>query len=212
MLMNLSDQEQFEMLKKFWNEYGKFIILAVIVGLGLGYGWRFWQSRQYIHQQTASVLYFQWLSHNQISVDKKTATVELDQLQQQYSGSAYATFASFLVAGHAAQEGDYTEAERQLNWVIQHTRTDGFKAIAQIRLARVYANESKTEEALAMLAQVKAHYFEPMAQEVKGDIYHKTNHPTEAKSAYLSAKVGYDQLGLLNNLLSMKIASGFASQ
>ena len=39
-MSNLSNKEQADLVKAFWNDYGRWIAIAIIIGLVLGFGWR----------------------------------------------------------------------------------------------------------------------------------------------------------------------------
>ena len=54
---NMSDKEQIDMLKKWWTNYGKSILIAIIVGLLLGYGWNYYRTHQATTREQASLIY-----------------------------------------------------------------------------------------------------------------------------------------------------------
>jgi predicted negative regulator of RcsB-dependent stress response len=54
---HLSDQEQKQMLKDWWKEYGSAIILAVIVFFAGNYGLRYWHGYKVKKEEAASFAY-----------------------------------------------------------------------------------------------------------------------------------------------------------
>ena len=52
-----TEDEQVEVLKRWWNENGKSAIFGIVLGLGAIFGWREWQGHVSIQAETASQLY-----------------------------------------------------------------------------------------------------------------------------------------------------------
>ena len=47
---NLSNKEQADLVKAFWNDYGRWISIAILIGLLVGFGWR-WHNNHEQKQQ-----------------------------------------------------------------------------------------------------------------------------------------------------------------
>jgi len=54
---DMTDREQIDMLKKWWKDYGQSIAIAIMVGLVLSFGWRYWRAHQQQQVEQASSLY-----------------------------------------------------------------------------------------------------------------------------------------------------------
>ena len=52
-----TEEEQVEALKKWWDENGRSTIAAIIVALGIGFGWQGWQKYQDTESENASQRY-----------------------------------------------------------------------------------------------------------------------------------------------------------
>ena len=53
----MTDKEEREFIKKWWNDYGKLLMVAVVVGLCVGFGWRYWRQHKITMSEQASATY-----------------------------------------------------------------------------------------------------------------------------------------------------------
>ena len=56
-----TDQETIELIKQWWHDYGKYLAIAVFVGLAMGLIWHAWRQHQVNQIAQASRLYEQLL-------------------------------------------------------------------------------------------------------------------------------------------------------
>lgn len=206
MAYTATDREQIEELKKWWNEYGKAIAIAVIVGLFIGFAWRYWHIYVAAKETAASEIY---QSMGQASLLKQEGVVAQDalQLQSQYSKTVYASLASFLQAQVAVSQGHYVDADTSLIWVMNHSQNSAFQQIARIRDARVLLQLSKLDQAMNVISTVSDGAYQPMIDEVKAEIYAAQGNNKKAADLFQTAKAGYDLAGISNPLLNLKVAN-----
>ena len=202
----MTEKEQLEQIKEWWNRSGKWLAVAVIIGLAIGFGYRYWQRHEIKQDEAASQLY------QMVAVErfKKQPGVELQyvkQLQSNYSDSPYSTFAAFLLAKDQVAQKQFQQAVTYLDWVVQHAPTKSLKQLARIRAARVLVAMKQNKKAMEMLANVDDKTFLPMIENVKGDIYHAEGNVKAADAAYQKAKIGYMALGVENPLMLMQLSS-----
>jgi predicted negative regulator of RcsB-dependent stress response len=202
---NMTNKEEMDMIKRWWHQYGKVIAIAITIGLMLGFGWRYWRQHKVEQANQASVL-FQKLTVADYQKKSKVARVIAAQLMQQYGATPYADLAAFWWAKQLVQEKNLQQAYEKYQWVLKHGRVDQFKSIARIRAARILLEEKKFQPALDMLSKKADPSFQPVIDEVKGDIYSAQQHPKAARSAYQSAKTGYAAAGENDPILTMKLA------
>lgn len=200
-----TDQEQMEMLKRLWQDYGKWVVLTLIVGLALGFGWRYWQQQQLTHRQQASAMYQQLLVAN--SENNTEVVVQISgEIVKRYPKTEYAHLANLMAAKAAVSKDNFDLASQQLTQVMNDSKNKGLQQIARLRLARVLLTQGKTQEALKTVSVVTDKTYQPLNDEITGDIYMAMNDVAKAHAAYQAAQLGLSSAGGEDRLLAMKLA------
>ena len=202
---NLSDKEQVELLKKWLREYGVAITVAIIFGLGLGFGWRYWHRHKIEQAEHASMVYQQLqvaASQNQFNIARMLAT----QLINKYHSTPYASMAALLWARDAVLQNNLKLALAKLQWVVKNGKTVSLKQIARLRAARILLAQKKYQPALNLLKTVDDPVYQPLVDSVKGDIYGAMGKTALAKKSYKFAQSGLKAGGLVDPFLNMKIS------
>lgn len=194
-----TEEEQVEAVRRWWNEYGRSTIVAVVIAVAAGFGWRAWQANQQQQVAQASDVY-QALLRSIEKMDPSAPTpqgIELaEQIKRDYGDSAYAQFAALHLAAMSVNKDDLAGAQAQLEWVLSKAAADSDVArIAQQRLARVVAASGDTEQALQMLAAAEPGPYGASYALAQGDILLAAGRQEEAREAYsraleLAATVG----------------------
>ena len=205
MRSNTTDQEQVEMLKKWWKDYGKGIMIAIVIGLAVGFGWRYWHQQQIQHSEQASIAY-QSMMVADVEKQPKVAQKYADQLLKDFRDTSYASMAGLFLARTAVQQNKLPDALARLQEVINKGKVASIKQIARIRAARVLLAQKKLAEALAVLSTVDDKTFEPLIENVKGDIFQAQGKGAAARKSYEAAKTGLSTIGINNPILVMKLA------
>ena len=205
-MANAVDKEQIAMLSKWWHDYGRGILIAIIIGLIVGFGWKFWSHRRDQHKAKASQSY-QVLFQLSALKDTKGMQKQLALLKKDYSDTPYASLGAMIVARVDVQASNYKDALTQLNWVIKHSKVKSFKQIGQIRAARILLNQKQYSRALLKLKPLNDKSFQPMVDSVKGDIYTAEGKNAQAEKAYSAAQKGYQAENLQSPFLNMKLIS-----
>jgi predicted negative regulator of RcsB-dependent stress response len=211
---HLTDEEQLQQLKNWWKENGNSLIVAVLVGLIAYFGFQWWQNDQRQQAEQASVIYSELLDSIEITdgetlSEEKQATANylIKQLQDDYSSSLYAINANFVSAKIAVDNGDLEAAIAPLSWIIVEADASA-KALAEIRLARVYIAQENYDAALELLNTEKAASFLSLNAELKGDILVIKEAWDDARSSYQQA---LDALGesssFRRRLIPIKLAN-----
>ena len=189
-----TDEEQVEVLKKWWKENGSSTLISIAVALAVVFSWRTWQDSQQANIDNASFAYQELLEAiaavEADPDDIKIATVDFmaQELKENYSGSGYSLFAALLKARQAVNDDDLVSAEEELNWVLANNSSHEMTLVTELRLAKVLHQQSKTDEALALLARTDTGAFTHAFLELKGDILVNEEDYQGAVDAYASAE------------------------
>ena len=199
----LTEQEQIELLKQWIKQYSLVILAGLAISLIAITGWRYWQARQERILYHASSVYDEMLTAR-VQSDAEAVKVQSSKLFSHYTGTAYAQMAAFMLARDAINQKNYTVAEKQLNWVIKNSKTSPLRQVARIRLARVYINEKKADESLAVLKTVDDKSFIGLIDEIRGDAELAKNNNTKAREAYQLALNEIPNAEVTRPILQMK--------
>ena len=199
----LSEQEQLDTIKKWWNQYGS-ALTTVILLIALSYaGWQWYKSTEEKRAVQASQSYEQLLSALS-SQDDTQSNLLAERVITDFPKTIYADFASFTLAYNAVYHGALDDAKRYLQRVIDQSTVAEAKQIARIRLARILNEQQHYEQALELLSKVEYEALTAMIEEMKGDIYLAQGKLTEAKAAYQITLAQLSEAGVSSPLLQMK--------
>lgn len=200
-----TEDEQVELLKKWWAENGKSAIFGIVLGLGAIFGWREWQEHRLGQTEIASELYQQALmATNQDNVQE--ARTRANELLSGYGDTGYAVFARLILAHLAVEEEDYNTAEQQLNDALAAVDSPSLQHEITIRLARVLIAGQKADQALTLLNKNDYGAFAPVYSELKGDAYAQQNKLDEARQAYQQAITESQDSANDISILNLKLA------
>jgi len=199
-----SEEQQVEAIKRFLREHGLSIAAGILIGLGGLYGFREYQASQLEAQEAQSAAYAALVEKAAAEgADKKAWLVDAQKFIAEHKDSNYSHLTALLAAKEAVVLKDYAAAELQLSAVISSSKVPEVLAIAQLRLARVQAEQAKYQEALATLAATMPAAFAAQQNELKGDVLLKTGDEAAALAAYKAAQAG-SEAGK-NPLLDVKL-------
>ncbi len=206
-----TDEEQVELIKSWWKENGKTLLLSVIVVLGGWFGWNSWQTSQQQKAEAASELYSQLVdavaqpAAQQTEEQKASAVALATELKTTYAGTAYADFGALFLARFAADAGDFAAAAAELQAVVNTSKADAVKYTAQARLAQVLIQQEKFDEALALVNTVPDPAYTVQFEDAKGDALYRKGDNAEARNAWIRARDAAQTLGLNTQPLQRKI-------
>lgn len=205
----VTDREQLQALRDWWGRQGQYIVMIIAVALIALLGYRLWQRYQTQKKLEASAAYQQVMSlflQPPITRNNKDLLQRISTLKQKHSSSPYASLAALMAAQVAVSEKDQALALTQLQWVIQHSDSKQVRQIARLRAARVGLAEENIDLAKTLLATVDDKTFQPLIDEVKGDIAVAEHKPAMAHQAYEQAQSAYEAVGQTNPVIAMKLA------
>lgn len=177
------EQEQLEELKAWWGEYGRLVILAVVVSalvIAAMHSWRY-----YRHTETLSAAaLYQQLDQAERAGDRRKVLDIAGQIVSGYGSTPYGAFAALSAARAAFEDGNLAEAKSRLTWVIEHARADAVRDVARLRLAGVLLDEKNYVEALKAVEARPAEAMAGLYADLKGDILLAQGNTAEARNAY----------------------------
>jgi len=183
---DLEEQEQLAALKAWWNEHGGAIILGATLVLAAVGAWNAWTWYQRSQSAQAAVLY-DTLQKASRANDLKTTRETAGAILENFPRSAYAPLAALVSAKVQFQAGDLKTARAQLQWVIEHARSDEIRSIAALRLASVLLDDNEPDAALKILEAKPHPGFEALYASQRGDILATQKKRSEARAAYKTA-------------------------
>ncbi len=189
-----TEEQQLETLKRWWQEYGKSIILGAVIGLGGLFGWRYYQSHQ-VETRAAGAEAFAQISE-QLATEGQAAFEQASAFVEQNQGNNYGELAALLLAAEAVKVNDLALARQQLELALAGTEDPALSDTIRLRLARVLLAQNEPTEAQSYLDNVTADAFGALRSEVQGDLFMAQGQRDAAGDAYRAAR---DAGGLTDN-------------
>lgn len=180
-----SDEEQVEILKRWWKEYGLTLIAGIVLAIIIASGWQYYQRHQWQTQEHASFIYQELVSaaHNNQAIDTYA-----DELMIHYPQTPYAKLAAFWLTKVAVMNNHLSDAATQLEWIMSHSdHSNVLHSLAQLRLARIYIEQNQAKNALMLLNAFSDKSYWGVSKMIQGDAYLKLGNKAEARYAYQAA-------------------------
>lgn len=194
MSIHLSEEEQLEVLKRWWKDYGKTVITAALVAVVGYFGYTTWQDQQRQKAENASETYEQLIKLVNVEqgktlsdADRATINHLAEELKDGDSESMYAHSAAFFLAKLAVTDNKLDVAAAELKWVLSAKPDTATEQLARLRLARVLTAQAAYADALAQLSPEPAAAFTAEYAEARGDILKLQGDLDAARTAYEKA-------------------------
>ena len=203
-----TEEEQVEALKRWWQENGKSLILAIAVSVGGVLSWNAYQDHQTNESELASVYFQQLMTSAPAGQLGETEIAEIrynsDLLKKEFSASTYAQFAALMIARVEVQEGNLASATTELEWVIAQQGDVEVRTLATLRLAKLLGAQNQYDEALALLVDADDAW-QLGRLETRGDLLVAQGDLDAARAAYTEASLLAVTSGTNNPLLGLKL-------
>lgn len=191
---HITEEEQIEALKRWWEENGKQTILGIALIVGGYFGWQAWTDHSADQASAASLVYqemlenMEGLNSGQALTEPEQLSVNLlaDQLKAEHTDTQYAFYAALAKAKLAVDAGDLDAAASELQWAMDNA-DDTNESIARLRLARVESARGNLDSALKLVQGVDAGDMKSAYEDAKGDFYLAQGNSAAAFTAYQSA-------------------------
>jgi predicted negative regulator of RcsB-dependent stress response len=203
------EDEQLIALRSWWEENGTSLLIAIVVAIVGVVGWRWYGDHKQTQSEAASAVYQQYLEARASNAD---AASLLAQLDKDFPKSSYRVFTLFYRAADAAKAEKYSDAAPLLATAIDVANDAKLRDVARLRYAKVLAQMSEHDKALAQLDSIRGEGFRSSAAELKGDILMAQGDVKGAQAAYQAAvdarvgEAGAAESGRQDGVLDAKLA------
>ena len=181
----ISDEEQMNRFKEWWNEYG--ISLLILVGLAITsiVGWNFYSDNRQQNIEASTALYAEY-----VDAAAEAKAVIAQQIKAEFPDTSVHSLVALDEAKKAADDENLAAAIQALVEARDAAPDALLAELAMIRLAKVQYAQGNTEEALQTLQSVRNRGYKSWALELTGDIYLAEGDSERAFAAYSSALNG----------------------
>lgn len=198
------DYEQSERVQQWLRQNGVSILVGIVLGLVLIFGWQAWKSHRANHRAAASAQFA--ALQNAIDQGKDSeADAIVATLEKDYGDSTYAVFAAAMLARQEAGNNHLDKAAAALQWAVSHADSVAVKGLMQLRLARVQLAQGKANDALTTLQTVPRGDYTGLAAELRGDALVKLGRADAARQAYQAALAALGEGVPQRGIVKMKI-------
>ena len=201
----LSEKEQIQYIREWWQENRSYILTALIIVIGGITGNNTWKSSVIEKQLSASSLYESLaveISENNLEAGKMIA----DQISEDYSDTVYYEKAKLAMAYFYMSQSRDEDAANSLRNILSKSSDSELSLIAEMRLAKIMLYQKKYQEVIDMLKGNIGHAFETKYSELLGDAYFGLEELDKAEFAYMAALKNSVQAQIVDaSLIQMKI-------
>lgn len=180
----LTDEEQAERLKQWWDKNGTSLVVGLILAVGAVVGWRYYQGYVADRADAAAAVFTAYLDERNAGSPSGDALRTIDD---DYTGSAYHIFALLYRAADQAEEKDWEETLALLERAIELANADMLRDIARYRAAKVLYQLDRLDDSEAQLAQIRSVGLAAPVSELAGDLAVARGDLAGAEQAYRAA-------------------------
>lgn len=181
-----SEKEQLDEMRAWWSEYGKVIILGIVIAVGGLIGWNSHKDSKLEAQVEASEL-FETLALHVTGGKLDDAESVADDLVTNYANTTYAAQSRLAMARLYMDQNRDQDAADTLNELLAMDANDELKNIARVRLAHVLLYQDKAQEVVDLLDGVSVGAFNSLYDEQRGDAFTALGQYENAGDAYRRA-------------------------
>jgi predicted negative regulator of RcsB-dependent stress response len=201
----LSEKEQIQYIREWWQENRSYILTALIIVIGGITGNNAWKSSIIEKQLSASSLYESLaveISENNLEAGE----IITDQITEDYSDTVYYEKAKLAMAYFYMSQSRDEDAANSLRSILSKSSDSELSLIAEMRLAKIMLYQKKYQEVIDMLKGNTGHAFETKYSELLGDAYFGLEEFDKAEFAYMAALQNTNQAQIIDaSLIQMKI-------
>ena len=179
-----SEEEQLAALRNFWQRYGLWIAIGLVLVIGGYLAWSYYKHSQLQRAQAASEVYEDF---QQNVTDEAVSNPLAQRLDDEFEGSSYQVFSLFTRAATAVENGELETAAAFLETASSGGAEQELKDVALLRLARLRQQMGDSDAALTALGATRGEGNRSLVAELKGDIHLVRGEADLAREAYAAA-------------------------
>lgn len=202
---DLSEKEQIEEMRAWWSENGRFVIIGVVLGVAIIFGWNQWRSSIEYAQIEASNL-FEEVMGAVATGDTDTAEVAANNLFNNYDRTVYPDQTRLALARLYMDKGRDQDAVDVLRQLVVDEEESELQLVGRLRLAKVLLYQNKAAEVIELVEGRTEGGFAARYSEILGDAYAANGDYAAAQTAYLAALAEDQSLQTIDSsLVQLKI-------
>lgn len=180
----LTDEEQAERLKAWWDKNGTSLLIALVVAIAVVVGWRYYQTYTTDRANAASEVFRSYL---EARAQAEPVNDYLETIDNEHEGSSYHVFTLLYRAADQVQEQDWEEALALLERGIELADERNLKDSARYRAAKVLYELDRLDRCTAQLAEITSPGLRAQVAELSGDVAFAQGDIGTAREAYQAA-------------------------
>lgn len=177
MAEHLTEEEQIESMKRWWDDNGKSTLVGIALAVTGYFGWGAYQDSQQSAAEAAASSYEALMQSINSAPQGQSPSAEQQAtaqhlakgLKAEHGGSLYAAQAALFMAQQAVNANDLERAVTELQWVLNSDVEQSLALLTRARLARVQLALQAFDEALATVSDVDSGVFKSSFAEIRGD-------------------------------------------
>ncbi|WP_130831025.1 YfgM family protein [[Erwinia] mediterraneensis] len=196
-----NENEQVDVLRRFFANNGKALAAGLVIGLVALGGWRYWASHQESSSQQVSARYQQLTSAMQAD---KPQTLEAVEKFASENNNTYGALAALDLAKQYVDGNQLDKAAAQLQSGLNDTKDANLQAVLNLRLARIQLQQNQADAALKTLESVKGEGWTAIVADIRGEALLSKGDKQGARDAW-SKGVASDASPALKQMMQMKM-------
>ncbi len=205
--LDLEEQEQLDQIKSFWAQWGNLItgfVTLVLVCFAAWNGWNYWQQRQ----ATQAAVLFDTFEEASKQGDLALLARSLSDMQDKFPRTTLTAQASLLAAKTYFDKDKAADAEKPLEWVVDHASDQAYIALARLRLSALAIERKDMAKARSWVEGKTAPAgFQPLFDDRMGDIALIEGKHEEAKTRFTSAYKSMEESTEYRRLIEVKLGT-----
>lgn len=200
----LDEYEQGEVVRKWLRDNAVSMVVGVVLGLALIFGWQQWKAhkaRSLVEAAAQHGAYTEALEAGRDADAEKIAAA----LRENHPDSPSAVFVAMRQAEIASAKQDLETASESLQWAAQHADSVEIRTLANLNLARLHLAEGEADEALALVNAAPQDAYPALLGELRGDALASLGQHDAARTAYETALASLDPQAPERTILQMKL-------
>ena len=177
----LSDEEQSEQLKKWWDENWKSLVGGLLLAIASVAGWNQYEAYTFERSESAATAY---QSYTNARVAGQPVDDLLAEIDEEHDKTSYQIFSLLYRAKDSVSESDWLVALGYLDTAISLTNDPRLLDLIRLRKARIQFQLESFDESLATLGRIKGVGFKVGVSELSGDIHRARDENVRAAEAY----------------------------